>query len=102
MDPNGRLPKRMRPDRAGVIVVLGRKWPSPHEVIYAWPVGPAIPEHTLRWLEAYAQRENKPLISIEHQLVEGKFSGMTPTGFGPPEFVELVKSKLRPEDVISM
>jgi hypothetical protein len=102
MQPNGRLPKRMRPDRAGVIVVLGRKWPPPHEVIYAWPVGPAIPKHTLEWLEAYAKRENKPLISFAHELVAGEYAGMTPTGFGPPAFVELVKNKMRPEDVIAM
>lgn len=102
MQPNGRLPKRMRPDRAGAIVVLGRKWPPPEEVIYAWPVGPAIPQETLKWLEDYARRENKPLITIEHQLDAGKFTGMTATGFGPPAFIELVKSKLRPEEIIAM
>ena len=102
MQPNGRLPKRMRPDRAGVIVVLGRKWPSLHEVIYACPVGSAIPAQTLKWLEEYARRENKPLISFEHHLVAGEFTRTTRTGYGPPEFVESVKKEMRPEDTISM
>jgi hypothetical protein len=91
----------MRPDRAGVIVVLGRKWLG-HEVIYAWPVGDAIPKITLEWLEGYAKSENKPLISIEHQLKAGEYTDMTATGFGPPAFVESVQKELRLEDVTAM
>ena len=91
----------MRPDRAGVIVVLGREWLG-QEVIYACPVGPAIPKLTLEWLEWYAKREEKPLISFEHQLSAGKFTGTKVNGFGPTAFVESVKNEIRPEDIIAM
>jgi len=89
----------MRPDRSGVIVVLGRVRLG-HEVIFALPVGQAIPKPELDWIEKYAQRENKPLITFEHRLTSGEFTGTTVTGYGPPEFVERVRKEVRSEDVL--
>jgi len=83
------LPDWMRPDQCGAIVLLSLPWHG-RLVIHATPVGPAIPEGTLRWLQHYAQKTGHPLVFTERIISDGAYSGARLFGYGPPEFKHLV------------
>ena len=95
------LPEDMRPDQAGVIVLLGRQWQG-WPIIDAIPTGPTIPDESVEWLKAYAQEVRTPLI-LRDYLKEGeKFVGQHSRGFGPPAFRDTVKIAIGPEDIVRM
>lgn len=96
---DSQLPDQLRPDLSGVIVKLKEKWRG-LRVINAIPVGDKIPQETLEWLMAFAQENRIPLIFTERLVKNGEYSGLKETGFGPPEFVEHVKSAILPGDYV--
>ena len=93
------LPDDMRPDKSLAIVILDQKWRG-HRIISAAPTGAKIPQETLDWLPAYSQERRRPLIFMENLYRDGKYRGWKKTGFGPPSFVELVKSTIGVNDII--
>lgn len=95
------LPEDMRPDRAGVIVLLGRKWQG-WRIIDAIPTGQAIPEESVEWLKAYAQEVRTPLILRDYLKKGDKYVGQQSRGFGPPAFRETVRYAIGPEDIVRM
>jgi hypothetical protein len=80
----------MRPSDCGAIVFLWFEWRG-EKVINAVPVGKKIPERTLDWLKAYAQKQGRPLIFLERIERDGEFTGERCVGFGPPGFREEVR-----------
>lgn len=96
------LPRHMRPDRCGVIVVLGREWMG-ESVIMAFPTGPGIPEDALEWLKTFARQSAKPLLLKEFMFdANGEFEGYKTLGYGPSWFVQAVKTRLIPEDIFKL
>ncbi len=89
----------MRPNECGAIVLWGKKW-NEWNVIRAVPTGERIPEDTLEWLKAYARENNIPLLFIENMFKDGKYYGLSQTGYGPPAFTHAVKNEIHPEDIL--
>ena len=84
------LPDWMRPDLSGAIVLLSLPWEG-EKVISAVPVGDVIPEKTLEWLKAYAQKHTRPLVFYERTRdAIGHYEGLRRFGFGPPQFRDKV------------
>jgi len=84
------LPDWMRPSDCGAIITLSYDMRG-QKVIKAVPIGIRIPERTLDWLKAYAQKQGRPLIFTERIERDGKYLGMHCFGFGPDEFRESVQ-----------
>lgn len=96
-----RFPEEMRPDRSGVIVLLGRKWRD-WDVIFAIPAGRSVPAESLEWLRLYAQQSKLPLIFNERQMVEDEYTGVRVRAFGSRAFADAVKYSIGPEDLVKM
>ena len=77
---------------------------EPHVPIrrQAVPTGAVIPEETLQWLMAYAREKKIPLLFQENLVLDGKYSGVRNRGYGPPAFVEHVKTAVGPEDIMRL
>ena len=97
----GVFPDELRPDRSGVIVVLGRKWRN-WKVILAIPAGVSVPPDSLAWLRLHAQKERLPLVFHERLVTDGEFTGAKKHAYGSPAFADAVKYSLGPEDVVKM
>jgi len=95
------LPENMRPDQAGVIVLLGRSWQR-WPIIDAIPTGQTIPEDSVEWLKSYAQEARIPLILRDYLKKGDKYVGQTTRGFGPPAFRDTVKYSIGPKDIVRM
>ena len=101
LQPGSALPEDMRPDRSGVIVLLGRTWRN-WDVIYAIPAGTTVPAAALEWLRTYAQSVGKPMIFHERQVSEGEFTGARKLAFGSAAFADAVRYSIGPEDIVKM
>jgi len=95
------LPDEMRPDRAGVIVLLGGEWQG-WPVIDAIPTGPSIPEESLEWLKNRAQETRTPLILRDYLQKDKRYIGQRTRGFGPPAFCDTVRYSIGPQDIVKM
>lgn len=95
------FPDELRPDRSGVIVLLGRKWRD-WNVVYAIPAGQSVPAESLEWLRLAAQKLRIPLVFHERIVEGGEFPSYKVRGFGPPAFADAVKYAIGPEDVVTM
>jgi len=95
------LPDEMRPDRSGVIVLLGRSWRD-WKVIYAIPAGTRVPSDSLEWLRAYAQSVGKPMIFHERLVSEGEFTGVRRLAYGSAAFADAVRYSIGDEDIVKM
>jgi hypothetical protein len=91
----------MRPDRSGVIAILGRKWRN-WKVIMAIPAGQSVPAESLEWLRTHAQKSGLPLVFHERLVADGEFTGAKARAYGSPAFANAVKYSLGPEDIIKM
>jgi hypothetical protein len=91
----------MRPDKAGVIVLLGRRWRG-WPIIDAIPTGPNIPEESIERLKEYAQETRIPLILRDYLKRNDKYIGQRTRGFGPPAFRDTVKYAIGPRDIVKM
>ncbi len=97
LDPD--MPEHMRPDKSGAIILTGRFW-NGRKVIRAVPAGEKIPAETLEWLMALSREQNVPLTFTERICENGKFIGRKRIGYGPPSFIEAVKTEPAPEDLM--
>ena len=95
------LPEHMRPDKSGAIVMLDRKW-NGWSVIKAVPTGATIPEETLEWLKAYSRENNIPLLFQDNLKKGDSFSGFKNLGYGPPAFLQRVKTAIGPDDIMKI
>ena len=95
------LPDEMRPDRSGVIVLLGRTWHN-WKVIYAIPAGTSVPPDSLEWLRAYAQSVGKPMIFHERLVSAGEFTGVRRLAYGTATFADAVRYSIGEEDIVKM
>jgi hypothetical protein len=95
------LPENFKPTESGVIVVFGRKW-NGKKVIQAIPTGKKIPDKSLEWLMGYTRKTLIPLLFIEWIEENGKFIGQRHRGYGPPAFIQAVKTNFSSEDVIKL
>ena len=91
----------MRPDKAGVIVLLGWQWRG-WPIIDAIPTGPAIPEPSIEKLKKYAQEARIPLIIRDYLKRDDRYIGQRTKGFGPPAFRETVRYAIWPQDSVKM
>ena len=101
LQDESRFPDELRPDRSGVIVLLGRKWRD-WDVILAIPAGVSVPADSLEWLRLHAQQAQLPLVFHERILADGEFSGVKARAFGSARFADAVKYSIGPEDVVKM
>jgi hypothetical protein len=92
------MPDHMKPSDCGAIVMFGRKW-NGREVIHAVPTGEKIPPATLEWLMALSRKLMLPLLFSEHEFEGGRFVRRKHIGYGPPSFVNAVKTEPGIEDV---
>lgn len=91
----------MRPDRSGVIVILGRKWRN-WKIMLAIPAGQVVPAESLEWLRVHAKESRLPLVFYERLVTDGEFSGAKKRAYGSPAFADAVKYSIGPEDVVKM
>jgi len=91
----------MRPDQCGAIIVLGQKWKG-KEIISATPTGEEIPTETMDWLMAYARANSMPLLFSKYVMQNGKLKATKYLGYGPPWFVQAVKSEILPEHITTI
>lgn len=92
------LPEEMRPDRCGAIVLFDRPWKQ-WKVIAAFPCGPRIPRETLERLMACAREHHIPLLFHEHVMVNGEYTDLKRTGYGPPAFAQAARDHVGPDDI---
>jgi hypothetical protein len=81
------LPDWMKPDNAKVIVLFNQHTWRGFPVDVAVPVGKRIPPRALKWLQQFAENNNRMLLYSE-QIVEGGVYAkeQSVSAFGPPEF----------------
>ncbi len=89
----------MKPSECGAIVLFDRKWHD-RKVIRAIPTGIIVPAETLDWLMAFSRKTLLPLLFFERLLENNKFAGIKRIGYGPPDFVNAVKTELGSEDIM--
>lgn len=94
---NSPLPDEMRPDKSGVIVIVGRKWKD-WDVIRAISAGSGIPEASLQWIKNHAMQTKTPLLIVEYLEKDGKIIGESKQGFGPPEFSIAVQNSFESDN----
>jgi len=95
------LPEDMRPDLAGVIVLLDRPWRD-WKVIYAIPTGTSVPAASLERLRKHAQSVGRPMIFYERLVSDGEFTGLRKRAYGSAAFADAVRYSIGPEDVVKM
>jgi len=95
------FPDELRPDRSGVIVLLGRQWRD-WNVMFAIPAGQSVPAESLECLRRAAQKQRIPLVFHERLVEGGEFTGLRVRGLGPPAFADAVRYAIGPEDVVKM
>lgn len=91
------FPEDMIPIKSRAIVMIDRKLHD-RRVIFAYPVGETIPQDTLEWLMAYSRTHQIPLIYHENVKVNGSVETRR-LGYGPPAFIQAVKTEITPDDV---
>lgn len=88
------LPEHMRPDKAGVIVLMGSRWRK-WKVLKAVATGPNIPADSLEEVKKLAFQSKTPLLITEFVEADEKIVGEIVRGFGPPEFSAAVQQKVQ-------
>ena len=83
-EPKSRLPKWMKPNECGVIVITGRSSWRGRPVDILVDTGGATNERVLQWFQAHALKEKRPFVFQNH----GQWFG-----FGPPDFQQAVKEQ---------
>lgn len=94
-----KIPENLKPIECGAIVMLDRDW-NGRKVIRAVPAGAAIPHETFEQLKKLVLDLKMPLLFGERMVENNKFIGHRSLGYGPPSFIEAVKTAVLPEDVM--
>lgn len=81
------LPEWMKPDNAKVIVLFNQHRWHGFPVDVAVPVGRRIPPRALKWLQQFAEQNNRMLLYSEQIMENGAYTRQqTVSAYGPPEF----------------
>ncbi|HTH94297.1 MAG TPA: hypothetical protein VL550_03620 [Rhodocyclaceae bacterium] len=81
------LPEWMKPNQAGVLVLLGKHQWRGIPVDVALPVGAKIPEPSLNWMQAFVRDHGRLLIYTEPiQSPNGFMKQQQTFAYGPPAF----------------
>jgi len=91
---NSPLPDWLKPNNAKAIVIFNKfQWQN-IPVDIAVPVGKRIPPRTLKWLQDFAQKNARPLLFAEQNLIDGVMQQQQNfIGYGPPAFQAYVEQQ---------
>ncbi|MGV3626397.1 MAG: hypothetical protein ACO1PN_01780, partial [Betaproteobacteria bacterium] len=79
-----------------VIVLFNQSQWRGMPVDVAVPVGRRIPPRALKWLQQFAETEQRALLYSEQSVENGKFSNrQSAHAYGPPEFQQEIAERLR-------
>ncbi len=96
------LPEWMKPNNARVIVLFNQHNWRGFPVDVAVPVGRRIPPRALKWLQQFAEANNRMLLYSEQIMDNGKYTvQQAVSAFGPPEFQEEMAARARSGEKIS-
>ena len=86
---NSPLPDWMKPSNSKVIVLFNQWTWRGFPVDVAVPVGKRIPPRSLKWLQQFAEANNRMLLHSEQIVENGVYTKQqTFAAYGPPEFQE--------------
>lgn len=87
------LPDEFRPDECGALMIEAKfQWQGMDVDVIA-PVGKQIPEATLNWFKANAEKNMRPFVYQEQNPNRRKLEKNPPTyAYGPPDFQQWVLS----------
>jgi hypothetical protein len=86
---NSPLPEWMKPNNARVVVLFDQHRWRGYPVDVAVPVGRRIPPRALKWLQQFAETNNRMLLYSEQIVENGKYTlKQAASAYGPPEFQE--------------
>jgi len=89
------LPEWMRPDNAKVIVLPAQALWRGRPIDVAVPVGKRVPPRALKWLQQFAQHQNRMLLYSEQITRDGMFTNKQyVAAYGPPEFQQEMAERL--------
>jgi hypothetical protein len=99
------LPEWMKPNNARVIVLFNQHRWRGLPVDVAVPVGRRIPPRALKWLQQFAEANNRMLLYSEQIMENGRYTvQQAVSAYGPPEFqqemAERVRTGQNPEEVL--
>ena len=81
------LPEWMKPSNAKVIVLFNQHSWRGRPVDVAVPVGKRIAPRSLKWLQQFAEENNRMLLHSEQIAENGVYTGQqSVSAYGPPEF----------------
>jgi len=84
---NSPLPDWMKPNNSKVIVLFNQHTWRGSPVDVAVPVGKRIPPRALKWLQQFAENNNRMLLYSEQIIENGAYTKQQAvSAFGPPEF----------------
>ena len=96
------LPEWMKPNNARVIVLFNQHNWRGFPVDVAVPVGRRIPPRALKWLQQFAEANNRMLLYSEQIMDNGKYTvQQAVSAFGPPEFQEEMAARARSGEKMS-
>jgi hypothetical protein len=79
----------MKPNNARVVVLFDQHRWRGFPVDVAVPVGRRIPPRALKWLQQFAEANNRMLLYSEQIMRDGKYTvEQAVSAYGPPEFQE--------------
>ena len=90
------LPEWMKPSNARVVVLFNQHTWRGFPVDVAVPVGRRIPPRALKWLQQFAETNQRMLLYSEQIMADGKYTvQQAVSAFGPPEFQEEMAAQAR-------
>jgi hypothetical protein len=93
---NSPLPDWMKPNNSKVIVLFDQDRWRGFPVDVAVPVGRRIPPRALKWLQQFAETNQRLLLYSEQIVENGKFSQQqNVAAYGPPEFQQEMAERTR-------
>ncbi len=88
------LPDWMKPHNSKVIVLFDQQTWRGYPVDVAVPVGRRIPPRALKWLQQFAEKNNRMLLYSEQIVENGVYTKQQSAfAFGPPEFQQEVAER---------
>ena len=88
------LPEWMKPSNSKVIVLFDQQTWRGYPVDVAVPVGRRIPPRALKWLQQFAEQNNRMLLYSEQIVENGVYTTQQSAfAYGPPEFQQEVAER---------
>ncbi len=100
------LPEWMKPNNSRVIVLFNQHRWRGLPVDVAVPVGRRIPPRALKWLQQFAEANNRMLLYSEQIVENGRYTvQQAVSAYGPPEFQQDMAAAMRagqsPEEALA-